>query len=177
MNLFIFNLNLSVNLLFVLLRSYSFNVSWLKYCWSRLLNSNCSALYCSFLAHASDINDLLEGLNGIFKDWLDRLHDTKFFQNPKTPYYYFYNFEEEKKYEIRNLTMEHNFDSLKNQPYVTQMEPDQWTTLFTSSQVNWYWIRTKTLRLKDSQQLAKLWITKLQKPWTSNRTLMFLTTD
>ena len=32
---------------------------------------------CSFLAHASDINDLLKGLNGIFKDWLDRLHDTK----------------------------------------------------------------------------------------------------
>ena len=32
---------------------------------------------CSFLAHASDIDDLLEGLNGVLKDWLDRLHDTK----------------------------------------------------------------------------------------------------
>ena len=34
-------------------------------------------LLCSLLAHASDIDDLLEGLDGILKDWLDRLHDTK----------------------------------------------------------------------------------------------------
>ena len=25
----------------------------------------------SFLAHSSDINNLLEGLNGVLKDWLD----------------------------------------------------------------------------------------------------------
>ena len=27
----------------------------------------------SFLAHASDIDDLLEGLNGVLEDWLDGL--------------------------------------------------------------------------------------------------------
>ena len=32
---------------------------------------------CSFLAHTSDINDLLEGLDGVLEDWLDRLHDTE----------------------------------------------------------------------------------------------------
>jgi len=42
-----------------------------------LLHRNCSALHSSFLAHASNIDDLLEGLDGVFKDWLDRLHDTK----------------------------------------------------------------------------------------------------
>merc|ERR1719263_1632097 len=31
----------------------------------------------SFLAHASDIDDLLEGLDGVLKDWLDGLHDTE----------------------------------------------------------------------------------------------------
>ena len=31
----------------------------------------------SLLAHSSDINDLLEGLNGVLEDWLDRLHDTE----------------------------------------------------------------------------------------------------
>ena len=31
----------------------------------------------SFLAHASDINDLLEGLDGVLEDWLDGLHDTE----------------------------------------------------------------------------------------------------
>merc|ERR1719453_1511884 len=31
----------------------------------------------SFLAHSSNINNLLEGLNGILKDWLNRLHDTE----------------------------------------------------------------------------------------------------
>merc|ERR1711934_328083 len=30
-----------------------------------------------FLAHASNINDLLEGLDGVFKDWFDRLQDTE----------------------------------------------------------------------------------------------------
>merc|ERR1719409_360013 len=31
----------------------------------------------SFLSHTSDINDLLEGLDGVLEDWLDRLHDTE----------------------------------------------------------------------------------------------------
>ena len=31
----------------------------------------------SFLAHSSDIDDLLEGLDGVLKDWLDGLHDTE----------------------------------------------------------------------------------------------------
>ena len=31
----------------------------------------------SFLTHSSDVNDLLEGLDGVLKDWLDRLHDTE----------------------------------------------------------------------------------------------------
>ena len=31
----------------------------------------------SFLAHTSDIDDLLEGLDGVLEDWLDRLHDTE----------------------------------------------------------------------------------------------------
>merc|ERR1711977_496914 len=35
------------------------------------------SLRISFLAHASDINDLLEGLDGVLEDGLDRLHDTK----------------------------------------------------------------------------------------------------
>merc|ERR1719173_388692 len=33
--------------------------------------------WCSFLSHSSDINDLLEGLDGVLKDWLDGLHDTE----------------------------------------------------------------------------------------------------
>ena len=32
---------------------------------------------CSFLSHSSDINDLLEGLDGVLKDWLDGLHDSE----------------------------------------------------------------------------------------------------
>merc|ERR1712144_18770 len=32
---------------------------------------------CSFLAHSSDINDLLEGLDGVLEDWLNGLHDTE----------------------------------------------------------------------------------------------------
>ena len=32
---------------------------------------------CSLLAHSSDINDLLEGLDGVLEDWLDGLHDTE----------------------------------------------------------------------------------------------------
>ena len=31
---------------------------------------------CSLLAHATDIDDLLEGLDGVLEDGLDRLHDT-----------------------------------------------------------------------------------------------------
>merc|ERR1712048_1123935 len=33
--------------------------------------------WCSFLSHTSDINDLLEGLDGVLEDWLNGLHDTK----------------------------------------------------------------------------------------------------
>ena len=32
---------------------------------------------CSFLAHTSDIDDLLEGLDGVLEDWLNGLHDTE----------------------------------------------------------------------------------------------------
>ena len=32
---------------------------------------------CSFLAHTSDIDDLLEGLDGVLEDWLDGLHDAE----------------------------------------------------------------------------------------------------
>merc|ERR1712144_122831 len=32
---------------------------------------------CSFLAHSSDINDLLEGLDGVLENWLNGLHDTE----------------------------------------------------------------------------------------------------
>merc|ERR1719463_795667 len=31
----------------------------------------------SFLAHSSNINDLLEGLDGVLEDWLDGLHDSE----------------------------------------------------------------------------------------------------
>ena len=31
----------------------------------------------SFLTHSSDIDDLLEGLDGVLEDWLDGLHDTE----------------------------------------------------------------------------------------------------
>merc|ERR1712157_381199 len=36
-----------------------------------------SARWCSLLAHSSNINDLLEGLDGVLEDWFDGLHDTK----------------------------------------------------------------------------------------------------
>ena len=32
---------------------------------------------CSFLAHTSDIDDLLEGLDGVLEDWLNGLHNTE----------------------------------------------------------------------------------------------------
>ena len=35
------------------------------------------SLSSSFLAHSSDIDDLLEGLDGVLEDWLDGLHDTE----------------------------------------------------------------------------------------------------
>merc|ERR1712072_608293 len=44
--------------------------------WYRFIKVG-SAWRSSLLAHSSDINDLLESLNGVFKDWLDGLHDTK----------------------------------------------------------------------------------------------------
>jgi len=31
----------------------------------------------SFFAHSSNVNNLLEGLDGVLKNWLDRLHDTE----------------------------------------------------------------------------------------------------
>ena len=31
----------------------------------------------SFLSHSSDIDDLLEGLDGVLEDWLNGLHDTE----------------------------------------------------------------------------------------------------
>merc|ERR1719460_3618815 len=31
----------------------------------------------SFLSHSTDIDDLLEGLDGVLKDWLNRLHDSE----------------------------------------------------------------------------------------------------
>ena len=36
-----------------------------------------SAGSSSFLTHTSDIDDLLEGLDGVLEDWLDGLHDTE----------------------------------------------------------------------------------------------------
>ena len=39
--------------------------------------STIKELSSSFLAHTSDINDLLEGLDGVLEDWLDGLHDTE----------------------------------------------------------------------------------------------------
>ena len=36
-----------------------------------------SDLSSSFLAHSSDINDLLEGLDGVLENWLNGLHDTE----------------------------------------------------------------------------------------------------
>ena len=32
---------------------------------------------CSLLSHTSDIDDLLEGLDGVLEDWLNGLHDTE----------------------------------------------------------------------------------------------------
>ena len=34
-------------------------------------------LFFSLLAHTSNINDLLEGLDGVLKNWLNGLHDTE----------------------------------------------------------------------------------------------------
>merc|ERR1712205_97708 len=38
---------------------------------------NGSRVGCSFLAHSSDIDDLLESLDGVLEDWLDGLHDAE----------------------------------------------------------------------------------------------------
>ena len=35
------------------------------------------SLSISLLSHSSDIDDLLEGLDGVFEDWLNRLHDSE----------------------------------------------------------------------------------------------------
>ena len=37
----------------------------------------CSGWRRSFLSHTSNINDLLEGLDGVLEDWLNGLHDTE----------------------------------------------------------------------------------------------------
>merc|ERR1719164_87981 len=42
-----------------------------------LIQASSNGLCCSFLAHSSDIDDLLEGLDGVLENWLDRLHDTE----------------------------------------------------------------------------------------------------
>ena len=42
-----------------------------------VIQASSNGLWCSFLAHSSDIDDLLEGLDGVLEDWLDRLHDTE----------------------------------------------------------------------------------------------------
>ena len=39
--------------------------------------SEVHSLGISFLAHTSDIDDLLEGLDGVLEDWLNGLHDTE----------------------------------------------------------------------------------------------------
>ena len=39
--------------------------------------SDVHSLGISFLAHTSDIDDLLEGLDGVLEDWLNGLHDTE----------------------------------------------------------------------------------------------------
>merc|ERR1712172_376639 len=40
------------------------------------MSSTCSQAF-SLLAHSSNINDLLEGLDGVLENWLDGLHDTE----------------------------------------------------------------------------------------------------
>merc|ERR1711890_31533 len=32
---------------------------------------------CSFLAHSSNVNDLLEGLDGVLENWFNGLHDSE----------------------------------------------------------------------------------------------------
>ena len=52
-------------------------------CLNILLSTSLLALngifipYSSFLSHTSNIDNLLEGLDGVLKNWLDRLHDTE----------------------------------------------------------------------------------------------------
>ena len=45
--------------------------------WCLLRTWDYQSLAVSFLAHASDINDLLEGLDGVLENWFDGLHDTE----------------------------------------------------------------------------------------------------
>ena len=42
-----------------------------------LLDGELEGADCSLLAHAADIDDLLEGLDGVLKNGLDGLHDTE----------------------------------------------------------------------------------------------------
>ena len=42
-----------------------------------VIQASSNGLWCSFLAHSSDIDDLLEGLDGVLEDGLDGLHDTE----------------------------------------------------------------------------------------------------
>ena len=46
-------------------------------CPSRKCRCSHLLLVDSLLSHTSDINDLLEGLDGVLKDWLDGLHDSE----------------------------------------------------------------------------------------------------
>ena len=42
-----------------------------------MLSVRVTIVPCSFLSHSSDIDDLLEGLDGVLEDWLNGLHDTE----------------------------------------------------------------------------------------------------
>ena len=48
-----------------------FTIDQIRWCVLEIMG------WCSFLSHTSDINDLLEGLDGVLEDWFDRLHNTK----------------------------------------------------------------------------------------------------
>ena len=47
--------------------------------WMRVEHQISWTSISSFLAHSSDIDDLLEGLDGVLEDWLNGLHDTESF--------------------------------------------------------------------------------------------------
>jgi hypothetical protein len=57
--------------------SSSFIESYLEAAATAIRAVNFIAERCSLLSHTSDINDLLEGLDGVLEDWLNRLHDSE----------------------------------------------------------------------------------------------------